>query len=229
VLICVSCATPFPFESLEEGMTVEAVRENFGEPEAMEAESGVTESCWSYVHEKQNWPGTLFLSWGLPLAVPLTAFVGCPWNAFYVERSMVLLDFEREKLIRWEVVGPITVEGEPPHYRTRLGATPGDLDYFIFEGDTSGTMCFPDPPTCKSVREQTGGTVDPVKVGDTTYVRANQVSLWAEPTTSGEKILLERGRRLKITDKRAQWCRVEDDSGIDGWTSCVFLTASEPR
>jgi hypothetical protein len=67
---------------------------------------------------------------------------------------MVLLDFEGEKLIRWEVLEPITVEGDAPHYRPRLGATPGDPDYFVFEGGTGGVMCFPAPPTCKSVREQ---------------------------------------------------------------------------
>jgi hypothetical protein len=166
----------------------------------------------------------------LPLTSPLAAFMGCPWNHFYVMRSMVLLDFEGEKLIRWEVVKPIMVEWgtHPSVYPTNPGARPGDPDYIVFQGPTGGVMCFPDPPTCKSVREK-GGTVDSVKVGDTTYVRANQVNLWSEPTTSSEKIFLEPGRRLKIIDKRAQWCRVEDDSGIDGWTSCVFLTASEPR
>ena len=38
LLICVCCATPFPIENLKEGMTMEAVRENFGEPKAEEAD-----------------------------------------------------------------------------------------------------------------------------------------------------------------------------------------------
>jgi hypothetical protein len=156
MLICLACATPFPFENLEEGMTVEAVRENFGEPEAMEGNSGVTESCWSYVHEKQHWPITLILPWMLPLTSPLAALTGCPWNHFYVMRSMVLLDFEEEKLIRWEVVKPIMVEWgtHPSVYPTNRGARPGDPDYIVFQHPAGGVMCFTDPPTCKSVREQ---------------------------------------------------------------------------
>ncbi len=35
LLICLACATPFPFEKLEKGMTTEAVRQEFGEPEAI--------------------------------------------------------------------------------------------------------------------------------------------------------------------------------------------------
>ena len=228
LLSCLACATPFPIENLEEGMTAEAVREKFGEPKAMEGEPGATESCWSYVHDKQNWFGTLFFSWSLPIAVPLMAWVGCPWNALYVARNMVLLDFENEDLVRWEVRGTMTVE-EPKYYRTRPGAMPGAPDYFILEGGTA-TMCFPDPPTCKSVREQqTGGEADPVKVGDMAYVRPNDVSLWSEPTTSSKRTLLERGQRLKIVDKQTQWCRVENDIGREGWTPCVFLTTKEPR
>ena len=34
LLICLACATPFPFEKLEEGMTTEAVRQEFGEPDS---------------------------------------------------------------------------------------------------------------------------------------------------------------------------------------------------
>ena len=53
LLICVACATPFPLESLEEGMTTGTVRENFGEPEAI-SWPGRAESSWRYVHEEQN-------------------------------------------------------------------------------------------------------------------------------------------------------------------------------
>ena len=33
--ICLACATPFPIDDLEEGMTTETARENFGAPEAI--------------------------------------------------------------------------------------------------------------------------------------------------------------------------------------------------
>jgi hypothetical protein len=33
LVICLACATPFPVDSLEEGMTTETVRAEFGEPE----------------------------------------------------------------------------------------------------------------------------------------------------------------------------------------------------
>ena len=33
LLLLLACATPFPIESLEEGMTTQTVRESFGEPE----------------------------------------------------------------------------------------------------------------------------------------------------------------------------------------------------
>ena len=41
LLICLACATPFPFENLEEGIPAETAREEFGEPEAIENGSGV--------------------------------------------------------------------------------------------------------------------------------------------------------------------------------------------
>ena len=51
LLICLACATPFPIESLEEGMTAETVRESFGAPEAIETNPEGMESSWTYVHE----------------------------------------------------------------------------------------------------------------------------------------------------------------------------------
>ena len=50
LLVCLACATPFPVENLEKGMTAEAVRENFGASEAMGTEfpwPGRAESSWT--------------------------------------------------------------------------------------------------------------------------------------------------------------------------------------
>ena len=54
LLICLACATPFPLDDLEKGMTAEAVRAEFGEPES-ETKLGDVESSWTYVDEKPNW------------------------------------------------------------------------------------------------------------------------------------------------------------------------------
>ena len=79
LLICLACATPFPLENLEEGMTTGTVWENFGEPEAI-SWPGRAESSWSYVHEERDW--------------------------FIVIRKPVVLHFESEKLVGWEVLEP---------------------------------------------------------------------------------------------------------------------------
>ena len=102
LLICLACATPFPVDSLEEGMTTEAVRENFGEPEAING------SSWTYLHEEKGfteWVATL-----VPLTyftIPLNAAFGNSWDYTYVLRGSVDLYFEGEKLARWRVLtGP---------------------------------------------------------------------------------------------------------------------------
>ena len=66
LLICLACVTPFPFANLQEGMTAEAVREEFGAPDATEADLGEdAKSCWTYWHEGARWtfypPSPLFL------------------------------------------------------------------------------------------------------------------------------------------------------------------------
>jgi len=122
-------------------MTAEAAHASFGQPEAMETGPGGTESCWSYLHEERNWPGILFLFPHLPLTFLIMPYFGCPWHAPYIWRSLVLLDFEEEKLTRWEVVGPVrTTEWTLP--------TPQEPSRPM-----SSVTCFPDPPTCTSVRE----------------------------------------------------------------------------
>ena len=78
LLLFLACATPFPIESLEEGMRTETVRESFGEPEAIKTEPGGVESSWTYPHEEQNW----FLTFHpfTPLfMIPFTLAVGDGW------------------------------------------------------------------------------------------------------------------------------------------------------
>ena len=46
-----------------------------------------------------------------PFSVPIRAVlvaIGCPWNTGYVTTNMVLLDFEEEKLVGWDVHEPYT-------------------------------------------------------------------------------------------------------------------------
>ena len=43
LLICLACATRFPFENIKHGMTVETAREEFGAPKATEAGAGTVE------------------------------------------------------------------------------------------------------------------------------------------------------------------------------------------
>ena len=100
LLICLACATPFPIEKLEEGMTYETVRENFGEPEAIETEPEGVGSSWTYVDEELLW--MLFLH--APFAIPICAAIpGTPWDYMVVNRRPILLHFEAEKLVRWNV------------------------------------------------------------------------------------------------------------------------------
>jgi hypothetical protein len=77
LLICLTCATPFPVETLEEGMTPSAVRQAVGEPRFI-APNGV----WIYTHEEQN-PGE------------------------GVVRSEVFLHFDDERLVQWQMPEPI--------------------------------------------------------------------------------------------------------------------------
>ena len=112
LLIGLGCATPFPLDSLEEGMTTEAVREKFGAPEAISSEPGGMDSSWGYVNEEQNWfftviSSTLFL----PHCIFLTAATLPPgangWCASAlptIEKGKVVLHFEEENLVRWETL-----------------------------------------------------------------------------------------------------------------------------
>ena len=77
LLISLACATPFPVENLEEGMTPLAVRHAVGEPRFI-APNGV----WIFTHEEQNWVG-------------------------FVVRKDVFLHFNDERLYQWQVTEPV--------------------------------------------------------------------------------------------------------------------------
>ena len=121
LLICLACATPFPLDRLEEGMTAETVRENFGEPESIETEPpfGVA-TFWTYTHEETDW-GMFILPHAI-LSIPIcTAIPDVPWDCLYVSSRPLFLHFEAEKLAWWEVIKPVPVvsSGYDPFYALR--------------------------------------------------------------------------------------------------------------
>jgi hypothetical protein len=80
LLICLVCATPFPIENLEEGMTTETVRERFGAPEAM----------GPHPKPQSSYSLTLIVVLGLWIgrngrSIPMQTLLGCPLDAGYVE------------------------------------------------------------------------------------------------------------------------------------------------
>jgi hypothetical protein len=143
LLICLACATPFPFENLETGMTAETVSQKFGAPvvsgrgvkqassfppkagQVFLAPPGfITFSTWTYIHEELD---PLLPPVGpMPLRVAVASFWGvtffwvCPfakrgasllgpinWTCWWVSREPVVLHFEEEKLVRWELLPDI--------------------------------------------------------------------------------------------------------------------------
>ncbi len=101
LLVCLACATPFPLDDLEKGMTAEAVRAEFGEPESING------SAWHYTDEEQDRVGTAFcFTIGLPGCILLTPFsLWCPGETGFslmgvVERPVALY-FESNKLDHW--------------------------------------------------------------------------------------------------------------------------------
>ena len=106
LLIGLACATPFPLDSLEEGMTMETVREEFGAPEAIETGPEGTESSWKYLDERLSWQ--MFIFPQALLSIPICAAIpDKPWDCQYIYSVPVLLRFEGEKLARWEVIEPV--------------------------------------------------------------------------------------------------------------------------
>ena len=123
LLTCLACATPFAIENLEEGMTAETVRENFGAPRASEPGPSSSEASWTYVHETlAPWPLTVG---PMPLRVAVASIVQVlcvhvclvasydmfgDWRMLFVEKEPVVLHFEEEKLAGWEVLPSLRFE-----------------------------------------------------------------------------------------------------------------------
>jgi len=219
LLVCLACATPLPLEKLEEGISTEAVRQEFGEPEATRPSPESGRSRWCY-HDGgfDNW-----------------------WADGWWTKP-VLLDFEDEKLVRWEKIVRYTQRMRRP--TDPLGTPrPEALDEtkrlrlcnsiiptntpvpngpeWIFDPSVG----HPEPDTsCKSERTAAEGRVE---AGDMRHA-ARTASLWIEPHTASsdaERVSVDRGQPLRILGTRCGWCRVEDDVGTIGWIACVFLDA----
>jgi len=107
VAIQLACATSFPVENLEEGMTAKTVLENFGEPKAIETNSlASARSSWPYVDQEQHWQ--MFIFPQFLLSIPICALLpDVPWDYLYVLEGSVVLDFEAKKLVSWEVIEPV--------------------------------------------------------------------------------------------------------------------------
>lgn len=113
LLFCLACAKPFPLDDLEEGMSAATAWTKFGEPRAIEADPDGFEASWTYGHEEQAWFVTVMSSTVfLPHCVVATA-VTLPFGAEHwcaiiptVEEGSVVLHFEGEKLVRWDVTEP---------------------------------------------------------------------------------------------------------------------------
>ena len=96
LLICLACATPFPIDSLEEGMTTDEIRQAFGEPENI-----LDDKIWIYTHEELDW---------FPRE-ELGRFPSTPDDDLVkVNKTRVYLHFEGESLARWRV-GPLGPQG----------------------------------------------------------------------------------------------------------------------
>ena len=229
LLICLACATPFPFEKLEEGLTVGTVLREFGPPEAIESGSGDAGPCWCYPHEKQMWTNTIFF----PITPFMIPFMKT-WSDAYFTREEVVLHFEEEKLVLWDhrertiwhVYSGTDTLGEffdkqDPDYAFDPGL-PSPYPY-----DTGGvTYRNPYEPACEWDRASAEGVV---KIGGYLYVARDYVSFWMEPTASSEnKVSVARGQRMTLLGKRCGWCHLEDEFGATGWISCVFLNAEAP-
>jgi hypothetical protein len=136
-------------------MTTEAVREEFGAPDATEADLGEdAKSCWTYWHEGALWflypPSPFFLP-ALMATLVFIPWSGGPWDTMWVYREPVLLDFEEEELVRWKAITTIVTGYD--HTLSPLGGSqafspPGGMHQSI-----TNVAHWPDPPTCASIRE----------------------------------------------------------------------------
>ena len=129
LLICLACATPFPVENLEEGMTPEAVLERFGEPRTMETNPVGLDSYWTYANRELE-VGAVIIGWPLaPLFVAVSWLPNFEWDDPYMSRSEVMLRFEGEKLARWEVSHPGVGSGYNPASMTTDPFFQGDFGH----------------------------------------------------------------------------------------------------
>jgi hypothetical protein len=213
LLICVSCATPFPFDKLEEGLSAETVLTEFGPPEAIQVGSGDAGPAWCYPHEKQMWTNTILF----PITPFMIPFMKT-WSDAYFTREEVVLYFEEEKLVSWyhsERTIWYTVTRPPP---------PGD---YFSHARTVTDYSNSYEPACEWERATAEGVA---KIGDYLYVARDYVSFWMKPTASSEnKASVARGQRMTLLGKRGGWCHVEDEFGATGWITCVFLNAEAPQ
>ena len=91
LLICLACATPFPFEKLEEGMTADGVRQTVGEPKSVGKERG-----YSYFFYADGWNETVAIrfdgdervhGWVSWRDTPWWDPGGCAWKCAFDERQ----------------------------------------------------------------------------------------------------------------------------------------------
>jgi hypothetical protein len=160
LLVCLACATPLPIENLEEGMTTEAVREEFGEPEAINEWRGVVDrgreagktrftfpkgTNLKYTHEEQDWGGTAYCTLFAPLCAlmsPLTWLVEgeTVYPLVGVDERSVDLNFLENKLDHWVLSDAPTEfstgqDTMPPGMMT-LSEWTRDSQYHYHRGDT---------------------------------------------------------------------------------------------
>jgi hypothetical protein len=152
LLICTSCATPFPFEKLNEDMTAEVVQEEFGTPAATEPD------CLTYWHESQNWHTTLNPFGPFLVALFLPVYLISEDEVVrdaYVLREPVLIDFDTEGLTQWELVEPI-VTGTfciEDRFEPTMAIEPGADKWEHIPGGCGVTTAdWPKNPTCTEIR-----------------------------------------------------------------------------
>jgi hypothetical protein len=159
LLICVSCATGFPTRKLEEGMTMETVQEKFGAPIAEEP------GCLTYWNERQEWITTLHPF--SPIMLCMVHWIeGLTWSEaaddLWIIREPMLLDFEEEKLARWERVkriqgGTIHTPSTMTYSYTPMNPSPGGVAgapswHSSGGGSSVWYLEWPEAPTCTDIR-----------------------------------------------------------------------------
>jgi hypothetical protein len=151
LLVCLACATPFPIEQLEPGITMSTVQEKFGPSAAAETD------CLSYRHEKQDWFFTFHPL--VPLFIPITvAFEGMTWSeaahSIYIHDRMLLIDFEEGQLSGSEIIKPVSdgYSCTPSTYGPDP-VNPGGMWVWSGGGCSNTYAPWPDPPTCTAVRD----------------------------------------------------------------------------